>query len=427
MKLSPMDPDQQKAIAVVESLRAGIPTRLSTRELPDLRSGLSQIIQKDLTQLSEGSPPQGRLIWGSYGQGKTHALTAIEHLALDQGFAVSRVALNREVSCHQLFNFYGRVAPLVRIPDFPNGGFLSVLSRKSPNLLDDILSALEDRYSHPLPALVLQNLLYASGEDQELLYGDLMGSRLTISEIRRIHRANHGVAMPRFSRGFKVSIDGTAYFGLLADAIRACGYKGWVILIDEVELMGRLGKVSRLKAYMNLHWLLNWSPRAPHTYPFYTVGVVASSLRNDLWFRGPGTLNPRAKCDQDGIPALAEEKLGAEAADEMKHFFNQAIAAHCPMLKPLGSEVQIELLQAISHIHGRALSWDPQVDIPALIRQLGDKPVRTAIRALLESLDIAYLYQESLSLKTAELRETSLEEDEGYFVDPSQDSLDPVD
>ena len=97
--------NRKQAIAVVESLRAGIPSRASTRELSDLRPSLTEAIKQDLAQLAQGNIPKGRLVWGAYGQGKTHALTTIEHLALDLGFAVSRVSLSRKVSCHHLFNF----------------------------------------------------------------------------------------------------------------------------------------------------------------------------------------------------------------------------------------------------------------------------------------------------------------------------------
>jgi predicted ATPase len=66
------DDNRKQAIAVVESLRAGIPTRASTRELPELRASLTKLIEQDLEQLAQGTTPKGRLIWGAYGQGKTH-------------------------------------------------------------------------------------------------------------------------------------------------------------------------------------------------------------------------------------------------------------------------------------------------------------------------------------------------------------------
>ncbi len=408
-----LDLAQQQAISVVESLRAGIPTRLSTRQLPDLRPELTRLIEQDLAQLEAGHHPRGRLIWGSYGQGKTHALTALEHLALDRGFAVSRVALSREVSCHQLFNFYGRVAPLIRLPDSASG-LAALLSRKSPQGIQSSIMDRLDRYQHPLPAFVLENLLYASGEDQDLLYGDLVGSRLTLTDLRRIHRANRDGVMPRFERTFKVSEDGAAYFGVMADALKTFGYKGWVLLIDEVELIGRLGKVSRLKAYRNLQWLLNWSALQPNSFPLYTIGVVASGLRTDLWYRG--TTNTRTLSDSVAIPDLALEKLGSqEIAQEMKTFFTQAIDPHCPVLKPLLPQAQKTLLTEIITLHGIAFGWDPSLDLDLLAQQLGDKPVRTYIRATLESLDMAYLYQESWQVATTELQEASLVEDEAYF------------
>lgn len=58
------------AVAVLESLRAGVPTRTSTQTLPDLRADLTSIIRSDLEMFFQGKIIPGRLIWGSYGQGK---------------------------------------------------------------------------------------------------------------------------------------------------------------------------------------------------------------------------------------------------------------------------------------------------------------------------------------------------------------------
>jgi hypothetical protein len=43
------DASRRKAIAIVESLRAGIPTRLSTRELPDLRGEHVSLFGRKIT------------------------------------------------------------------------------------------------------------------------------------------------------------------------------------------------------------------------------------------------------------------------------------------------------------------------------------------------------------------------------------------
>lgn len=403
--------NRKQAIAVVESLRAGIPSRASTRELSDLQPSLTKPIKQDLAQLAQDNIPKGRLVWGAYGQGKTHALTTIEHLALDLGFAVSRVSLSREVSCHHLFNFYGRVASAIRTPKSQILGIQRTLNKKDPRDLPDSRIQDPNRYIHPLPAFVLEDYFYARGEEQDLLYGDLMGTRLAIPDLRRIHRNCRGEALPRFDPIFVVKKHGSAYFGVMADVLAWCGYKGWVILIDEVELIGRLGKVGRLDAYRNLNWLLNWSETMP--YPIYTVGVVASSLSDHQWSSSDSTQS--AKKDRSQIPELAAQKFGQDAETEMNKFFDLAIGKQCPIIKPLSQGELSKLLESLVERHRIAYAWDAQLDIYNLIQRMGDQPVRTHIRAALEVLDINYAYQEIIIPEPGDLVEESVKEDEGFF------------
>lgn len=408
------DHNRKQAIAVVESLRAGIPTRASTRKLPDLRASLTELIKQDLAQLAQDNIPKGRLIWGAYGQGKTHVLTTVEHVALELGFAVSRVSLSREVSCHHLFNFYGRLASAIRTPKSQLPGIQRSLEQKadSGDLPDSRIQD-RDRYIHPLPGLVLEDYFYANGEEQDLLYGDLMGTRLTMPDLRQIHRNCRGELLPRFESTFRVKQHASAYFGVMADVLAWCGYKGWVILIDEVELIGRLGKVGRLDAYRNLNWLLNWSGTMP--YPIYTLGVVASSLRSDVWFSSNTTR--RTNNDRSQIPELAAQKLGQNAEAEMNNFFDRAIGKQCPTTEPLSESDLSNLLKSLVELHHIAYAWDgnAHLDIHNLIQNIGAQPVRTHIRAALEALDIAYTHQEIITPEATNLVEGSVEEDVGFF------------
>lgn len=407
------DDNRKRAIAIVESLRAGIPTRASTRELPDLRASLTELIKQDLAKLALGDIPQGRLIWGAYGQGKTHALTTIEHVALDLGFAVSRVSLSREVSCHHLFNFYGRVASAIRTPQSQVFGIQLALEQKSAkDLANSQLLQERDRYIHPLPAIILEDYFYATAEERDWLYGDLTGTRLAMSDLRRIHRDCREEPLPKFESNFGVKKHGSAYFGVMADALTWCGYKGWVILIDEVELIGRLGKVGRLDAYGNLNWLLNWS--GTMSYPIYTVGVAASSLRNDVWFSSDSTRS--AKNDHSQIPELAAQRLGQDAASQMHNFFALAISKQCPTTEPLSQDELIKLLESLEECHRVAYAWDGRLALDNLIKHVGSQPVRTHIRAALEALDINYAYQEIMTPETTNLIEGSVNEEKGFFL-----------
>ena len=68
-------------------------------------------------------------------------------------------------------------------------------------------------------------------------------------------------------------------------------------------------------------------------------------------------------------------------------------------------------------LHRIAYAWDgdAHLDIHDLIQYVGDQPVRTHIRATLEALDIAYVYQEIITPEATNLVEGTVEEDEGFF------------
>lgn len=397
-----------ESIFVVESLRAGIPTRLSTRVLPDLRSNLTERITEDLSSLEHGMIPNGRILWGQYGQGKTHALTAIEHTALDMNFAVSRVSLSREVSCHNLYNFFGSVAPRIKTPASTLEGVQHYLNKFQLSDIQKSKIMEEGRYVNNLPSIVLEDYFYTEGEEKDKLYGDLTGLRLPTPELGRIHRKSRQTSLQKVS--FKMNEHSSAYFGVMADALSLCGFNGWVILIDEVELIGRLGKASRYKAYSNLSWLLNWSGRMK--YPIYTVAAAATRLQDDLWYG-------KKDDDRSIMPELAA-KYGDAAVADIEGFFAKAVDEHSLKILPAKEEDLEKLLEKIKDLHGVAYKWSPEMDSPSLIKQLGSQPVRTYIRAALEYLDLQYLYNQKQFPNTVDLGELSLIENEEDLLNDAE-------
>ena len=406
----------RQAIQVIESLRAGIPTRQSTRLLPDLRASVTERIMQDLNSFETGVIPSGRMVWGQYGQGKTHALTTIEHQALDRNFAVSRVSLSRESSCHHLFNFYGQLASRIRTPESTMEGIQQYLNRIHPADIHQTNLFQDDRYSNSLPLLVLEDYLYAEGEDKEKLYGDFLGQRLPASEINRIHRSVKGEKLPKHA--FRVMEHADAYLGVMADMLQICGFEGWVILIDEIELIGRLGKLARYKAYKNLHWLLNWN--GTQKYPIYTVAATATRLQDDLWYG-------KELDDRSMMPELAEIRFGETAGQDMTRFFKRAIDGNTLNILPAQTPALEELLDRIAELHGQAYDWQPDFTSIDLIRHMGSQPVRTYVRAAMESLDLQLLYGQKLIPDTVALDEAVLDGDEKPVDAGSEENLEDVD
>lgn len=406
--------ERMDAVSVVESLRAGVPTRASTRSLSELRPEIIELIKEDLNKFAQGERVSGRLIFGDYGQGKTHALTTIEHIALDMGFAVSRVSLCREVSCHNLGHFYNRVVSTLRTPNSSIFGLRNELNHKLDSDLLNTPIQKPGRYVHPLPALILEDYFYTSGEEQDMLYGFIMGSRFSLSGFRKIHRANRGHPLPKFKTNFRITEHAPAFFGLMADTICFCGYKGWVILIDEVELISRLGKVSRLKAYRNLNWLLNWSGKIK--YPIYVIGAAAKGLQDEFY----GNNTPSKKPDSISVPEMAKDRYGETVQKEMEIFFKVGISEICPHIMPVKEEQLTVLIEEIIKLHEKAYEWESDFDVHIFLHNLGSSTIRTYIRGALESLDIQYLYKETIIPETEELIAASLDEDGQFFKNESR-------
>jgi hypothetical protein len=418
------DETRFKAMRAIECLRAGVPSNDATELLPDLRPNLSSLVLNDLERFADGEIPQGRLLWGQYGQGKTHALITIAHLALARGFAVSHVALNREVSCHNLYQFYGRIAPAIRLPNSSVPGIQRPLNQRRTDDLNETPFYAAERYPHPLPVIVLEAYLSdgSTPEEKEWLYGDLMGVRLPVAELRAIYKRAHprGV-FPQLDR-FRMGVHAPSYFGVMADIVRLCGYAGWVILVDEVELVGRLGKVNRLVAYRNLNWLLNWSREM--TYPIYTVCAAATRLQDDTWYGG----DKRRRDDREAIPELAAATLGTAVESEIRRFFKRAVDRESPVVQPAVENQLIPLLERVAELHGTAYDWEPNLDPRRIVSYVGQQPLRTQIRATLEALDQQLVSGRVTMPETSALVETRLDEDESYFVksndgEPNGDTL----
>ncbi len=409
--------NRDTATQMIESLRAGIPTRVTTRYLTSTRNHLHEQFEQDLSQLANRqSIPKGRLIWGQYGQGKTHELTCLEHMALEQGFAVSRITLNRQLSGQRLDHLYSKLATSIRTPESKLLGIRHFLDRKNSADLFNTPIQDVDRYCHSLLPIILETYFRASAEEQELLYSVLVGAPIPMAEIRRIYKRSLGITFPKLAGSFVRSKHSQAYFELMADILTWCGLRGWVILIDEIELIARLPKLRRMQAYHHLYWLMNGS--GEQTFPIYMVGGVAQSLM-DLWCHPQGRNQPP---DATLIPELARARNNGYSEGEMIAFFKYAQnQEHCPFIEPIKRHQLVELLTEIAKIHGISYGWEPQINVDRVIDALGNNPLRTHIRGLLETLDMAYLGDNDFLPQATFLTESSIQEDATYFTEEDGD------
>lgn len=371
-------------ILMLEAIRAGIPSRDTVAGTVDIRKSLMQKLEPDLEKLAGGGSPKGKLVWGEYGQGKTHFLKQLEQNLLSDGFAVSYISLSRQLNLSNLQQLFPALSSHLRIPGHKLPGLLNPLSQLNPP--HELISRLPDiaaKLPHPLPTLIFKAFALYEERHTITLYNALMGKKENITNAQRITREYFKAEMKELPR-FRQKEHLMSFFEFLPQLLRAMGYKGWVILIDELEITGKLSKVARLKSYQNLSWLLNLNKE--HKLPIYTLAASVKTLQDDVFY---GT----RKNDSRDIPPMAEQRFGEEEAHKVARFFDFASSDSNIVLAPAKKSDYLQLLEELLEIHHLALLW--QYEIPSnfveealkLIDYRG-KPLRQIVRLFIEIMDI---------------------------------------
>ncbi len=352
------------------------------------------------------------IVRGQYGEGKSHLLSAIENMAMAKGFAVSNIVLSKETPFNRLNKVYEAAAHAVSANDLPRSGFEDILLTLHPSAekMEDI-EVYTEMHLHPKIFYVFRNYFRENNAlKRAQLYDDLAGASLTMADLRAIHRDNfrEALSMPR---RFLIQQDTVDYFRFLSFLLHRTGYRGWVILIDEVELLSRLGIGSRAQAYINLATLLGLNKKQPpfsrvylvlaFTSPFVEEALLAGG-RNDL-ARVPEWLgDPRRN-------RVAEVPLARATMD--------SIVEDSIPLEPLTADNIHSILDRLEECHNFAYGWNGKIDrgfVRDKARAQASSPTRTTIRAALEYLDLLYQYGKPPDIEVRAPDTDSLKEDSRF-------------
>lgn len=372
--------DTLQARRAVESLRSGVPSASAVRALGSGQELLESRFRTLLSRVETESESQvpGMLMRAGFGEGKSHLLTCFENIALDAGFAVSRVVVSKETPLQTPGKVLASASENMRLPNTVGQGLeeLALLLRKQVG---------SDRYQRLMnnPTLdsrfgaTLHLLDYASPELEDRIIRFWSGDKLIVSEIRTELRNLD--AHTRFLLGSikarDLALQTMSFLPLLT---RVAGLKGWVVLIDEVELIGRYTRLARARAYAELgRWLQGFDRPRPG---LLTVGAITSDFSTDV-LKGGKTQ------DMDQVEAFLQgrDPEAANGAVVGMRLIDQAIELDHP--------TQAQLKRCYDHLrelHSSAYRWTPP-DVP-WPEVLGSVPVRTYVRAWINGWDVQRLY-----------------------------------
>ena len=382
------------ALRALEALRAGVPNRESVLALGTKQQKVVDSYLKNLEETSRRATWQnaeravgGLLIAGGFGSGKSHLIEYLAQLALRENFVVSKVVISKETPLYNIPSVYRAAINDARVPGRPGSAVHEVAISLRPDSIrfSQLYRWLETEgkfLDHRLIATLRMFEQYSSGDEEftDRILQFWAGGKLGISEIRkRLREAGWlGEYNIKSSREDLLCKDRFSFFSRL---VVAAGYSGWVLLIDEVELVGRYSLLQRARSYAEVSGWLDGSHQDPGA-PLTAVLTTVDDFENEVLIH---------RDDMNKVPA----KLLAHRSMEWQQMVGsvrrgmELLSQKQMQLDPPSGEELDMTYRAIKAIHAEAFNWSPP-DVEG-IERLPSNRMRQYVRSWINEWDLVYL------------------------------------
>jgi len=376
----------------IEALRAGVPNRDAVRALGSLQIGIEdrfRTLLHDVASADAGAPkpPGGVLLKGGFGSGKSHVLEHLQHLALEDGYVVSKVVVSKETPLHDPAKMFRAAIAGAKVPHRTGDAVTNLaeaLDTDAPAYAEffkwahDERSSLNGRFA---ATLFLHGHLGAGGvELAARIRRFWAGDPLPVPDIRRALK-EAGQANEYTLKTSPEKLMAPERFRFIARLVRAAGYRGWVILVDEVELIARYTLLQRARSYAEM---ASWV-EGDRTDPGAPIGAVLATVddfeaevlvhRNDMELV-PAKIRLRTQPDSDLLAARAEKGM-------------RMIERDCLALQPPDIRELDRTYELIKGLHGTAYGWSPP-DVEG-VERLPSNRMRQYVRAWINEWDLRRL------------------------------------
>jgi len=373
----------------LEALRAGVPNRDAVTVLGSMQTGVEDRFSELLGRIAavpHGPPAGGLLIGGGFGSGKSHVLEHLSHLALSQGMVVSKVVISKETPLFDPAKVYRAAIETAKVPGRPGSaideiaGGLQLDSTAYAELYrwvhaDD--TAVDSRFA---ATLFLHEHARGDEEFADRIVRFWAGDPLPVADLRRrLKEAGAAAIYPLGS--IKEAELAVHRFRFVARLAQAAGYGGWVVLLDETELIGRYTALQRAKSYAEVaRWVRGdrGDPAAPLGAVLTTVDDFDAQVlvgKNDLELL-PKRLRAKETAEAELLAGQAETGMHVLEREQLQ-------------LQPPGPDELTRTYGLLKQIHAEAYRWDPP-DVGGLER-LPSNRMRQYVRAWINEWDLRRL------------------------------------
>lgn len=365
---------------------------------------------------ASGQPAQGLLVAGDFGTGKSHLLEYLRHIALDQGFVVSIVVVSKETPIYDLAKMYRAAVESAAVPGRRGQAIREISAQLDPRIarFDELFFWADDAGASGLNGRFPASLhlwRHGTAEMRERLIAFWSGGALSANQVKAWMRELRDQQSFDLQKVTKTELT-TQRWRFLPRLMRACGYSGWIVLVDECELIGRYSLLQRGKSYAEVaRWLGLLGESFAGIGAVLTItkdfaGAVLDN-RSDLQL-----IEPRLSRSGN----VKDHWLAGAATKGMRAIKSDAI----PLRRTEPAEAAATL-QRVTELHARAYGWNPTpLEFAAGEASMA---MRQYVRRWINELDLRRLYPEYRpEIEVTELRddysedselETPAEEDEG--------------
>lgn len=373
----------------LEALRAGVPNRDAVSALGSLQTDVEDRftgLLDAVRALPGPEPAGGMLIGGGFGSGKSHVLEHLAHRALEAGFVVSKVVISKETALHDPAKVLRAAVADAQLPDKPGAAIdeVAVGLRTDSDHYAELYrwvhrddAPVDSRFA---ASLFLYEFARGDAEFADRIVQFWAGDRLPVADLRRRLKEAGAAATYRLAAAKERDL-AVERFRFLPRLMQAAGYAGWVILLDEVELIGRYSLLQRAKSYAEVaRWVRGDrdDPDAPLCAVLTTVDDFEAQVlvgKNDVELISK-RLRMKGTAEHDLLAGQAEAGMRVIARDQVR-------------LQPPDRDELDRTYAKLKEIHGQAHGWDPP-DVEGLER-LPSNRMRQYVRAWINEWDLRRL------------------------------------
>ncbi len=378
------------ARSAIEAMRAGVPNRAAIRLLETdegvLRQNFLDRLRLCSSALRDEEQPEGIVIAGAFGAGKSHQLGYLGLLAQQENFIVSLVPISKETPLFDPARLFAAAIRAAVVPGANDDVMTAVMARFHPD--SDRFEALEywttgevrARRLSPLFAALLHLMPRRTTDPDDHLRmarffaGGKFGLTMAKSWLREAGAARLFDLRP--VREADLALQRLRFAPRL---FRAAGYSGWCVLLDEAELIARYSPLQRGKSYAELvRWL--GSDKEERIPGVVTVAAITDDFSDQMFHQ---------RDDDERIPPLLETR----------GLLHQAAMARRGMAwlerrqYRLGAPDEAGLrrsLEKIGALYRDAYEWTPpSIEIG---ERLAGKSMRQYVKSWITIWDIMRLY-----------------------------------